>query len=124
MDTCTATAMSVVVLDDEETRAALIGVAKSEVVTDCVCPTEVHEAGKLNAEWWARQRLIGLQPLDEETCLEMKNCTSPGCESTLAVVVPMTAERVVLIEESMRRARETAQLIAAQVDRARVRRLA
>lgn len=98
---------------------AIVLVAKAECVPDCVCPAEVHEAGKLNPEWWARQKFIGLQPVDEEFCLEMRNCLSPGCQSTLAIVVPMTAERVTMIEESMRRAREMARMVESQISKFR-----
>jgi len=79
--------------------------------TTGVCETAVHELKKLDDEWFARQAFIGCQAIDEATCLLMVNCREPGCGSTLAKVVPLTIERIGLIEESMRRAREFAQMV-------------
>lgn len=80
-----------------------------------VCCTEAHEFIKTVPELWERQRFIGLQPIDEETCLEMRNCVAPGCESTLAVEVPMTEERVKIIRDQ----RAKAKAFREQVDAAR-----
>lgn len=78
-----------------------------------VCETETHERLKLDDAWWQSQALIGYQQIDETTCLCLRNCRAPGCESTLAKVEPLTLERIGQIEESMRRAREFARLVDA-----------
>lgn len=78
-----------------------------------VCESAVHQAIKDDEALWGLQRPIGVQAIDEKSCLVLKNCVAPGCDSTLAVLVAMTPEYAEQIADSRQRAREFSKMVDA-----------
>ena len=52
--------------------------------TGGVCMSAEHERLKKDEAWWAAQRFIGYQRVDDTAYLELRNCRAEGCDSTLA----------------------------------------